>query len=122
MCLYYLFNQVNYALSLNQTHHQWVDLGIHTEACMTQPETCGAAGGAISLWLNIMTCDLWAGFVSSYIHGRTGFHMLCSANDIGYDTENITTIYLKHKLCTNLSTKFNWHDSICFFYHNVEST
>ena len=31
---------------------QWVDLGIHTEACITQPETC-TAGGTISMWVNI---------------------------------------------------------------------
>ena len=37
-----------------EQRNQWVDLGIHTEACMTRPETCGAAGGAISMWV---TCD-----------------------------------------------------------------
>ena len=43
-------DQVNSALALDHTQRQWVDLGIHTEACMTRPDTCGSAGGAISLW------------------------------------------------------------------------
>ena len=51
--LYYLLNQVNSALTLDHTKSQWVDLGIQTEVCITHPETCGAAGGAISLWVNI---------------------------------------------------------------------
>ena len=46
--------QVNNALTLDQTRKQWVDLGIHTEACMTRPETCGAEGGAISVWVNVI--------------------------------------------------------------------
>ena len=49
--------QVNCALSLNRSRSQWVDLGIHTEACMTRPQTCGAAGGAISVWINIADCS-----------------------------------------------------------------
>ena len=53
MFSYYLLNQVNSALTLNHTRRKWIDLGIHTEVCITHPETCGAAGGAISLWVNI---------------------------------------------------------------------
>ena len=37
---------------------QWIDLGIHTEACMALPETCGPAGGAISAWLNNVDCPI----------------------------------------------------------------
>ena len=47
---------MNFALTLDHTKKQWVDLGIHTEACMTRPETCGAAGGAISVWVKIRDC------------------------------------------------------------------
>ena len=45
----------------------WIDLGIHIEACMTDPETCGEAGGAISLWLRVIDCPtaLWAGIVTT---------------------------------------------------------
>ena len=49
---YYFLNQVNSAWNLNHTRRQWIDLGIHTEVCITRPETC-TAGGAISLWVNI---------------------------------------------------------------------
>ena len=48
---------MNSALTLDITKSQWVDLGYHTEACMTQPETCGAAGGALSLWVNLIDCN-----------------------------------------------------------------
>ena len=49
-------NKVNGALNLDHTKSQWVDLGLHTDVCMTRPETCGAAGGAISLWVNVTYC------------------------------------------------------------------
>ena len=41
---------------MDRTKRQWIDLGVHTEACMTQPETCGSAGGAVSFWINIVNC------------------------------------------------------------------
>ena len=57
---------MNNAWTLDRSKNQWVDLGIHTEACMTQPETCGAAGGAISIWVNVIQCGAIAdGIVSS---------------------------------------------------------
>ena len=57
---------MNSALTLDHREKQWVDLGIHTEACMTRPETCGAAGGAISLWMNLNECSgSKKGFISS---------------------------------------------------------
>ena len=34
---------------------EWIDLGVHYEACMTDPQTCGAAGGAISIWLRLQS-------------------------------------------------------------------
>ena len=57
--------KINCALSTNRTKKQWVDLGIHTEVCMTRPETCGEAGGAISMWVNIIDCGYRGGIVSS---------------------------------------------------------
>ena len=52
-------------MDLNRAKRHWVDLGIHTEACMTQPETCGAAGGAISLWVRVLACPTFGGIVTS---------------------------------------------------------
>ena len=57
--------QVNSAVSLDRTRNQWVDLGIHSEACMTRPETCGTAGGAISLWVKVIDCPRYAGIIPS---------------------------------------------------------
>ena len=64
------------ALSLDRTKRQWVDLGIHTEACMTRPETCGAAGGAVSLWVRVSASSS-GGIVSTLAYGfTTGFNIL----------------------------------------------
>ena len=65
--------KVNSTLTLNHTRNQWVDLGIHTKACMTHPETCGAASRALSMWLNMNILeypDVFFGIVSSQIKSR----------------------------------------------------
>ena len=75
--------QVNFAWSLDRTKNQWVDLGVHTEACITRPETCGAAGGAISLWMNVIDCTDGAdGIVSSHAGSGSGFFIYCGTNII----------------------------------------
>ena len=48
------FYQINSAVSLDRSQQQWIDLGYHTEVCLSQPEFCGAAGGAVSMWLKII--------------------------------------------------------------------
>ena len=67
----YLY-QVNCAWILNKTRNQWIDLGTHSEACMTQPETCGAAGGALSFWMYVIDFIQVSGLVSSHAVNRTG--------------------------------------------------
>ena len=47
--------QVNMAVSTNASRRQWIDLDIHTEACMTRM-TRGADGGAISVWIRASNC------------------------------------------------------------------
>ena len=64
LCIVLSFSNLNSALTLDRTRSQWVDLGIHTEACMTRPETCGAVGGSISLWANLIDCT-FGGIISS---------------------------------------------------------
>ena len=76
------FTQTNSALTLNRHRRQWVDLGIHTEACMTRPETCGAAGGAISLWLKIINCPNSDGVITSRRSWRRGFLIYCQSTNI----------------------------------------
>ena len=77
---------MNKALTLDKTKSQWVDLGIHTEACMTRPETCCAAGGAISVWLKVNGCPGGSeGFISSRaISGTSGFVIYCYSYNIRY--------------------------------------
>ena len=40
-------------MSLNGSKGQWIDLGVRFEACMVDPEICGTAGGAISMWMRV---------------------------------------------------------------------
>ena len=80
----FYFTQVNSALTLNRTNNQWVDLGIHTEACMTRPETCGAAGGAISLWINVIECPINGGIISSRAEGSSGSRIVCRPPTMRY--------------------------------------
>ena len=40
-------------MRLNSSEGQWIDLGVHFEACMVDPEVYGIAGGAISVWLRV---------------------------------------------------------------------
>ena len=69
---------------LDQTRSQWVDLGDSGQkACMTRPETCGAAGGAISLWVNVIECPGNGGIVSSYA-GDTSSLVFCRYDEIRY--------------------------------------
>ena len=81
---YFVYYQVNSALTLNHTRRQWIDLGIHPEVCMTQLDTCGAAGGAISLWLRVLDCSDWAGVLSSRDSG-TGFQIYCRPPVMRYE-------------------------------------
>ena len=68
--------QMNLAWTLNGKKNQWVDLGIYTEACMTRPDTCGAAGGAITLWVNILDQGSgYNGIMSSCLSYKSGFFL-----------------------------------------------
>ena len=85
------YYQVNKALTLDATKQQWIDLGINTDVCMTRPDTCGAAGGAISLWLNVNDCP-FGGIVSSDFHPSTTSAIYCLNDHIWYDTHTFTNI------------------------------
>ena len=71
-------------MNTDRTKSQWVDLGIHTEACMTQPDTCSAAGGAISLWLKVNECPDGAGiFTTTQYEKSTGSFIVCKHDKFG---------------------------------------
>ena len=38
---------------------------------MTRPETCNAAGGAVSFWVKVVDCPSGAGVLSAYNSGTT---------------------------------------------------
>ena len=88
----YMCYQVNNALTLDHTR-QWVDLGIHTEACMTRPETC-TSGGAISVWVKVIACN-GDGIISSHSSGiaSTGLVIACYDTYIPYDIHVFTDIF-----------------------------
>ena len=69
----------------NRSLWQSIDLGIHTEPCMTRPETCGEAGGAVSLWVNVLDCPAYGGILTTVNNGHEiGFRILCDINVMGY--------------------------------------
>ena len=109
--------QVNSAWSFNHTNNQWVDLGIHTEACMAQSDTCGEAGGAISLWVNVIDCPSHGGgIVSSRQYRTTGSVIYCTSSNIVYETDvspNISHNFLKNNI---------WRTSVLFSFRINNST
>ena len=58
-------------------NEEWVDLGDLSVACITQPETCGPEGAAISVWLNLQDCPGNSGIISSLRYGTSGFAVYC---------------------------------------------
>ena len=45
---------------------------------MTQPDTCGTAGGAVSLWLRENGCTDVSGMFTSRTSTGTGFNIYCT--------------------------------------------
>ena len=58
---------------------------------MTRPETCSAAGGAISMWAKVTDCPSRCGIVSSF-QWQTGSVIYYLSSDIRYDTHVLTNI------------------------------
>ena len=65
-------------MSVYGHHRQWIDLGVHTEPCMNRPDTCGEAGGAVSLWLKEIACPNVKGMITSRTENGTGFTIYCT--------------------------------------------
>ena len=72
-------------MSTNLHRSQWIDLGNHPEACMTQGN-CN--NGALSFWVNPTECINADGIISSYSNSRSrGFYIFCMhGGNIGYDS------------------------------------
>ena len=52
-------------IRLDASRRQWIDLGIHLEACLTQPDTCGGDGGALGFWVRVDAPGRLPGIISS---------------------------------------------------------
>ena len=51
---------------------------ITNKICLSQPESCGAAGGAVSMWLKIIDCYGAGGILeTNNIDRSLGFVMFC---------------------------------------------
>ena len=75
--------QNRYSVKVDRTKSQWIDLGIQTKACMTRPETCGAAGGAVSVWVNIIDCPGYRkGVLSSALQLKTHSKIDCDSTHL----------------------------------------
>ena len=80
--------QINSAVKSDRNHRQWIDLGVHTEACMALPGTCGTAGGAISLWVKVIDCpsNESCGIITTLQGGRfQGLLIRCFEGNIKYN-------------------------------------
>ena len=79
--------QIYSAVNLDRNHQQWINLGNHPEVCLTNPETCGPAGGALSMWLSVdCTEEFESGIIASqgdYTMTR-GFYIICFEGRILY--------------------------------------
>ena len=88
--------KINSALTLDHTRSQWVDLKIHTEACMTRMD-CGAAGGAISVWVSVNECTGTCGVISSSDRSTsTSFLMYLFSTGLRYGLLLYITYYILH--------------------------
>ena len=96
---------MNCALNLNRTKEQWIDLGVHTEACMTRPDTCSSAGGAISLWVNLVDCPGNSGILSTREAGKTSSAIYCTSSGMRYDVETTIEFFTIH-ISVRLSDRF----------------
>ena len=52
------------------------------EVCLTHPESCGAAGAAISLWFRVNQCFVAGAIVSTVYNSSAGYHINCLSNII----------------------------------------
>lgn len=66
-------------MGTNHTQQQWIDLGTHTESCMTRPDTCGA-GGAMSMWYRVIECPQDTAIISTRTTNTSqGLVILCQS-------------------------------------------
>ena len=52
------------------------------EVCLTHPESCGAAGGAISLWFRVIECYTAGAIVTTTYNSSAGYNINCGGRGI----------------------------------------
>ena len=60
-------------MRLDKEKNEWLDLGIHTEACLTQLDTCGSTGGALSMWIKLGSSTYTGIITTKQNDGASGF-------------------------------------------------
>ena len=75
ICNSNLFQQnENKRVSLDATRRQWLDLGIHLQACLTQPETC-YVGAAMGMWVRVDSNSVNGIITSKRNENSRGFNL-----------------------------------------------
>ena len=78
--LWYNLSQVNKAISTDNAQRQWVSLGNLSVACLTKAQTCGSAGGALSVWIKLGATDYPTGGIISSFDYSEGFQVFVYNN------------------------------------------
>ena len=65
---------------------QYLELGDQSQACITIPESCGAQGGAISVWVKLIGCQNGGGIISSQDPSQSAVIIACSPTELRYMT------------------------------------
>ena len=76
--LRYSMPKFNSAVYTDRSQNQTVNLGdLSAHACLTIPESCGSAGGALSVWIKIEDCSGNGGIISLNQNGYEGLLISC---------------------------------------------
>ena len=70
--------QKNKAVKTALASSQYLELGDLSVTCITVPESCGAQGATISVWIKVMDCQDYAGIVTTFNVAKTNFNIGCS--------------------------------------------
>ena len=52
------------------------------EVFITHPESCGPAGGAVSLWFRLNRCSIAGAIVTTVYNSSAGYHINCDRSGI----------------------------------------
>ena len=73
------------------------------EVCMTHPESCGPAGGAVSLWFRLNRFGVAGAIVTTVYNSSAGYHINCDYRGIS-NFKYIASQILKNYFNVNNAT------------------